>query len=569
MNQQRPQVLIVEDEIDLLEFYVLELEEGADYDVHPAQTVKEAQAKLAGHEFAVVLTDLKLRAANRGGLAILDGVKKASPTTQVIVFTGIGGTDDAREAERLGADGYLAKPLDFDRLRQVVKNAIATQQQLIEAREKVRHRREKHLPTPERFVYGCSTMSQLVNAAARLAGSSGNLLIVGEPGTGKGLLAEGIHFGSQRAAFELVNCGSLSERTLERIIFGWLDEDTGNYHSGLLERLSGGTLVLDRVSDLSLRLQEKLLEALSAEEYYPHDSVGPIRVDVRILSMSQFDLRRAVDQGLFLADLYGWLAADQLVVPPLRDRRDPDGRYKDVLILAEHFIKKYGSRLYGEDAELPKLAPETEYILEMYPFPNNVRELQQAIRLALGGLDGYAYAILPGHLPAQMQRYGARPSLGVAPAEPETSVLCPHGMFRCNQTAVIAMAYHSSAGGVYLRLAQNTAPDVANEIRRQIERLGRPVFPPDEIRDSLTPICEVCVPIQSSHCAIVDVTSTDQHIFYELGLLHALGVPTLILKKRDTLMPDRFSETPVTDYADAQEIGELVRSWLLERTGIA
>lgn len=558
MTEQRPHILVIEDDVDLLESYVIELEETDEFEVASAQTIREAREKLGASVFDVILTDMKLQAAIEGGMEILSEVKSSQPDTQVIIFTGIGGTDDARQALRLQADGFMSKPLDFDNVRQVIRNCVLVRQQRIELRKKREGRRSRgsekiHFPTPDQFIYACTSMRELINQAARLASTDQNIFIVGEPGTGKGLIAEGIHFGSGRSHFELVNCGSLSERSLERIIFGWVDE-SGSYASGLLERLQGGTLVLDRVSGLSLRLQEKLLTALVAGEYQPDDSLPAFPVNLRLISLDETDLDFEVQQGLFLADLRDALVHEKLAVPALRTRQDD--KFKDVLLLTEHYIKKHAQS--QENDAYPRLAPEVEYIFETYPFPGNVGELEKAIQLALSQTTDQA--IRSEHLPVRMKRYSIRPGLGQV-EDDQLRVLCPHGNVYCNQTQVIAHAYRNVMG-LYVRL--NLYGEIAKDVEKLAKQFGMNVFPPEQIDNALMPMCDVCVPIQSSRYAILDLSETSGKVFYEIGLLHSMGVTTLLLSKSGVMLPDFFNTTQIMEYHDAEDLLHAVENWLRE-----
>lgn len=551
MSDNPAPVLIIEDEEPLLKLYLLKLTDDA-YQLEPAYSLKEARRKLAETEYHVVLTDIKLRTADRGGITLLEEVKKQYPASQVILFSGIAGTDEARQARRLSADGFLTKPLDFDNVRQVIRNSIALRNQLIEI-----YPPANDFITPDPLIYYSQPMKKLIQKATKLANRDDNVLIIGEIGTGKGLIAEGIHFGSERAVFELINCGSLSERSLGRILFGHYDEKTDIYHSGVLERLRGGTLVLDRMSGLSLPLQNLLLQALKNKRFQPsHDKSSEFSVDLRIIAIDETDLQSEVNQGLFLQELYDLVAQIRLNVPSLRNRFDSN--YKDVLILAEHFIDKYSQAQSGAKAETspPQLSPESAYILETYPFPHNVSELQKVIRLALGNAQGQSH-IMTEHLPLRLQRYGIR--LGLDTADKENPILCPHGSFYCDKADKIAKA-HQVSKGVYLHIQDTAFELISNTIRK----LGLESFPPEEIPNALTAMCHNCFPIQSSRFAIVDISKSDAQTLYAVGLLHALGVPTLLLKQTSVEVLTSFSKSEIRDYNTEGELLLIIETWLTE-----
>lgn len=550
MSERQPHILVIEDEIDLLEYYVFQIEETNQYVIFSAQTIREAQEHLATQEFDVVLTDLKLHSGTTDGLNILQEVKAKSPDTQVILFTGIGGTEEARQAERLKADGYLTKPLDFERVRQVIQGAVQWRGQRIAAREAISRRKQRHLPTPERLIYACETMVDVIIKASQIAITNNHLFILGEAGTGKGLIAEGIHNSSQRRAFELINCSSFSEMMLDRNIFGYYDETTNTSQTSVLERLQGGTLVLDNVSSLSLRLQDKLLAVLKSQSLQLSGSNEAIPIDIRIISIDEISLKILVKQGLFSSELYEFLVQTELVVPPLRERRDD--KYRDGLILAEHFVKKYN---IGEH-EL-NLSSETEYIIENYPFPGNIRELEKTIRLALIANNGKAETILPEHLPKRLRRYGIQAGLGAN--QQEQKLLCPHGNFYCNQTRLIS-SLHGTGNNLYLRLSDR---DTENSIARIGERFGLSTLSSiEDIKDALTQICATCVPIQSCQYAVLELAQNSEQVFYELGMLHALGAAVLVVKLYETNLPALFGTTKVMSYQDIEELSSLIEDWL-------
>lgn len=554
-----PSILVIEDDSILLDTYVSELEETSEFIIDAAQDIIEAQEKLACNVYDVILTDLKLQAAYEGGLTILHNVKSTQPDTQVIIFTGIGGTDDARQAHRLKADGYMSKPLDFDNVRQVIRNAVIIRQQRVEMRAKLSGKRpiknkELAFPTPDKFIYACQPMSNLVNHAMRLAATNENLFIIGEVGTGKGLIAEGIHFASGRSNFELVNCGSLSERSLERIIFGWFDEVTEAYNQGILERLSGGTLVLDRISGLGVRLQKKLLNTLKSGKYQVHPSVPEFPINLRIISLEETDLTIEVKQGLFIGELRQLLAQSELRVPPVRERKDT--KYKDVMLLADHYISKYF--LSSEtNAINPTLAPETEYILGVYPFPGNVSELERAIKLALDRASDKV--IHPQHLPIRMQRYGVKP--GLRQLDHDLKVLCPHGSFYCNQTHVIVNA-HQAMQGVYAHLPK--VDGLYEMVEGLIKRHGMGFFLPEKVNNARVTLCSTCVPIQSSHYAILDISDANYQTMYEIGMIHALGIPTLFLKNSGSRVPVLEGATAIVEYQNYNDLCSHIENWLRE-----
>lgn len=556
MNDTRLQILLVEDDELFLHKYQKDLAaETADYDITTARSLKEARAAVAQRKYAVVLTDIKLKAASKGGLELLKEVKASHADTQVIVFTGIGGTDDARQAEESEADGYLTKPLEPERLRQVTRNAVAIYVERQRIREEMSSQ-QIPFPTPERFIYYCRAMTDRVNQAALLASSSDNILIVGEAGTGKGLLAEGIHFGSGREGLELINCRSLSDRTLERILFGTYNESAKVYVPGVLERLQHGTLILDRITGLSLRLQHNLFQALQTKIFQVHPECPEFSVTVRVVAISETDLSLEVAQGFFSADLHSIVAQHIIEVPPLRERKDDD--YNDVIPLAAHFVRKHAVE-GGISLESDVLfAPETEFILTHYPFPQNVGELETIARLTLTKSMGRQ--IQPDHLPERMHLFGIRAGLATRESVSNVKVKCPHGPMYCNQTELIINAQRTLRG-VYL----NADSDLAQGISETILKRGLTPLFPEVPPNAQTGVCIFCAQIQSARWALVDISAADFDISYAIGLLHALGVPTFLCRPRGTQSAKDAFEN-VYEYTDLADLTFSFDNWLGEVT---
>jgi DNA-binding NtrC family response regulator len=554
MPDNNVRVLVIEDDPGLLDAYVKRLTSD-DYIIDAAQEMTDARSLVGQHDYAVILTDLKLHTSDEGGLEILSEVKKSHPDTQVIIFSGVGDTQAVVRAFRLSADGYVTKPLDFNRVREQIMTSIGVyrwQRSLRDEDAANPVRREPvgmpQIETPEPYYAYAESMQKIVKRAKRLYRTSENILITGEAGTGKSLLAEGIHRGSKRPGFELINCAGLSDVTLEPVLFGMVEDDSA-IKPGVLQRLEGGTLVLDRVSSIGKRLQIRLLEALQSGHFSPAPDVEPIKVNVRIISIDEGYLVDDVNQGLFVEELYKLLSRAYLHVPPLRERYDDS--YRDAPILAQQFI----TQKYEVDCQLD---PEAEYMIERYPFPGNVAELDRAIRQALGILNG-SKRILPEHLPPSMLRYGVRPGLGVI--EDDKRVLCPHGPFYCDRTGMIANA-HRSMNGVYLRLGNDFPSDTLVQITTMLRQLGMTPLQVERIPDAQTPMCATCIPTQSSHFAIVNVTDDIQHVLYDLGLLHALGTPTLILSKSNDVFATHAENLNPHFYEDGNSLIQIVEHWL-------
>ncbi|MBZ0285643.1 MAG: sigma 54-interacting transcriptional regulator [Anaerolineae bacterium] len=544
------QVLVVEDDADWLDIYADELHDDS-YVLHTARTVKQASAKIKEMELDVVVTDLRLIGDNMGGMGILDTIKSTRPDIQVIIFTGYGSFEDAQQALRRGAYDYLTKPLDYNHARLTIRAAISVRQQFLDGQKKRRERLEAKLSFPDRFLYSSTPMRETLAKAAQQADRSDNVLILGPTGTGKGLLAEAIHFGSKRGQFALVNCTSLSERTLERTLFGYADE-IGNWNPGYLETLAGGTLVLDTVSGLSKRLQVILAQNIENRVLSTNPDRPPISLTVRIIGIDQSNIRELVETGLFDKGLYDQLAQDVIDVPPLRDRRDE--RHNDISLLAEYFITKFANT-----ETLPELTPDALERLLAYPFPENVRELQMIMRRAI--VQAIKGEIMPHHLPAQVVSHGIQAGLGITSSGYSTErVLCPHGNFLCNQVENIREGF-LNVQRVYLRVTDSTQPGVTEQVHLAITRLGFNVQRPVSTEGKLTLQCRSCIPIQMSRFAVVDLSPNDPNLLYEIGMMHSLGVHTLLLKAKTTSL-ENFTPFSIIEYENSEQIGSIVEKWL-------
>ncbi len=359
-----------------------------DNDIVHARTMGEALGRL-GHEvtvvgsggegarrieqtsFDVVVTDLMMN--DIGGLEILARAKRASAETEVIVVTGHGTIPSAVSAMQQGAFTYLQKPLDLGHLRAAVEKAS----------EGIRLRRqnlELNRRLDEKFgfegVIGSSPqMLALVERMKRIAPTDATVLIQGETGTGKELVAQAIHQNSPRKPkpFVALNCAALSENILESELFGHVKgafTDASSDRVGKFEFANGGTLFLDEVGDMPMATQIKLLRVLESGEITRVGSNTPVRVNVRILSATNRNLEEAIESGAFRRDLYHRLKVVTVAIPPLRDRAG------DIPLLIEHFVKQFAKR-HGKTIKGLSLAARVK--LGSYPWPGNVRQLRNVV----------------------------------------------------------------------------------------------------------------------------------------------------------------------------------------------
>ncbi len=368
-------------------------------------TASTGEAALAAvREDAPELVLLDLRLPDIDGLQVLRQIKELAPHVQVLIMTAYADVGTAVEAMRLGAYDYLPKPIDFDNLAVTLRNALEASQ----LKRKVQLLSEQHL-YPYRFdrIVGTSPAVREVIALARKVAQSEatTVLIQGESGTGKDLLAKAIHYESGRAEepFMEIACTAMPETLLESELFGHergAFTDAKTQKKGLVELTQGGTIFLDEIGDMSGGLQAKLLRVVEERRFRRVGGTKDISVDVRVIAATNRDLRQAVEGGTFRKDLYYRLQVVTITIPPLRDRRE------DIPLLARHFLEHF-SREFKK--RLSPLSPGAERLLVQYDWPGNVRELRNVIERVMILED--AGELLPAHLPPEIARPVASPAL--------------------------------------------------------------------------------------------------------------------------------------------------------------
>jgi two-component system response regulator AtoC len=394
-------VLVVDDE-RLIRWSLEQTLVKSGCEVETAESGEAALAAVRREVPDVVLLDLRLPDMN--GIQILRQIKDMQPNVQVIIMTAYADINTAVEAMRLGAYDYLSKPIDFENLEVTLRNALETRQ----LREKVEYLRETH-SYPFHFdrIIGMSRPIRDVIALARKVSASGatTVLIQGESGTGKDLLAKALHYESERAdePFMEIACTAMPETLLESELFGHergAFTDAKAQKKGLLELAHRGTIFLDEIGDMTPGLQAKLLHVLEEHRFRRLGGTKDIAVDMRVVAATNKELRSAVDEGTFRKDLYYRLQVVTITIPPLRERRE------DIPLLARHFLAHF-SREFKKPP--PRLSPEAERLLTRYDWPGNVRELRNVIERAM--ILEETGELLPVHLPSEITRLG-----GVAPA---------------------------------------------------------------------------------------------------------------------------------------------------------
>ncbi|GAB4264862.1 sigma-54-dependent transcriptional regulator [Deferrisoma sp.] len=365
-------ILVVDDEPSMREFLAILLRREG-HAVEVRADLAGARDALAGGGFDLVVTDLKL--PDGSGLDVLGAARERDPDAQVVVITAFGTAESAVEAMKRGAYDYLTKPFKADEIRLTVAKAL---ERTALARENRELRRRLEAVEAGGEILGRSPrMQEVFRLLERVAPTGVTVLIHGESGTGKELVARRLHALSGRAGpFVAVNCAAIPEGLIESELFGHVKGSfTGAVADkpGLFEEAAGGTLFLDEVGELPLHLQPKLLRALQEGKVKRVGGNREIPVDVRIVSATNRDLAEAVREGRFREDLYYRLNVVALEIPPLRERRD------DIPLLALHFLQKY-ARAFGRP--LKGFTREALDRLEAYPFPGNVRELENLVERA-------------------------------------------------------------------------------------------------------------------------------------------------------------------------------------------
>jgi DNA-binding NtrC family response regulator len=324
-----------------------------------------------GDQFALVLLDLVMPDVD--GITVLTRLRAAHAELPVIVLTAKGGIDSAVEAMRAGANDFLVKPASPERISVSIRNAL-TIGTLSGEVTRLKKRQENRLLFDD-LIGRSSEMRQVFRLGQRAAQSNIPILIEGESGVGKELIARAIQGSSDRAGkpFVTVNCGAIPESLVESILFG---HEKGSFtgatdkHLGKFQEANGGTLFLDEIGELKLDMQVKLLRALQEGEIDPVGSKRPVQVDVRIISATNRDLAELTREGLFREDLYYRLNVFPIFIPPLRQRRE------DVAALARHFVARFAAE---ENKPVAGLTPDAAEMLEKYDWPGNVRQLENTV----------------------------------------------------------------------------------------------------------------------------------------------------------------------------------------------
>jgi two-component system, NtrC family, response regulator PilR len=371
--KKTPRILVVDDEADLRELFEITLIKMG-LDVDTADCVTAAREMLAQTEYSMVITDMRL--PDGLGMELVQEVSSKHKNTPIAVITAFGSTDNAVSALKTGAFDYISKPVSLNQLRAMVTSALR-QNALVAGSETITLAKAPNAANPSRLTGESSAIQELRAQIARLARSMAPIAISGESGSGKELAAREIHALSARAdkPFVAVNCGAIPESLMEAEFFGYRKgafTGANDDRDGFFQAANGGTLMLDEVADLPLTMQVKLLRAIQERSVRKLGATAEELVDVRIISATHQNLADCVSKGTFRQDLYYRINVIGLNLPPLRERRDDIGALANTIL----------SRLAGKGKSPAVLTPLALDTLKMYPFPGNVRELENILERA-------------------------------------------------------------------------------------------------------------------------------------------------------------------------------------------
>ncbi len=369
MEKIAPTILIVDDEVNILESFKMFLK--YDYNIFTATSGEEALKIVEKGNINLILLDIML--PDFDGIDLLRQIKDINKNIEVIMVTAIKTVKTAIQAMKLGAYDYITKPFNVDEVVSSIEKCLEKQKLV---REVTYLRAELSKPFVfDNLVGGSEEMRQLYEMVKEVAKSNTTVLVTGESGTGKELIARAIHFNSPRKdnPFIAVDCATLPDNLVESELFGHergAFTDANTQKNGRFELANGGTVFLDEIGNLKPDVQSKILRAIEEKEIQRVGGTEIIKVDVRIISATNIDLKKAVEEGKFREDLYYRLNVIPVFLPPLRERKE------DIPVLIEHFLKTYNQQFRKKIKGFSPLA--MEYLLN-YHWPGNVRELRNIV----------------------------------------------------------------------------------------------------------------------------------------------------------------------------------------------
>ncbi len=398
------EILLVDDEKSVRTTLALMLQRVG-YKVEEAVNGEAALQRLKEQYYDLVITDLKMTPVD--GMEVLRHVKNNNGSTEVVVMTAFSTVETGVEAMKLGAYDYIQKPFDKDEFLILVNKALERKELIREVEHLQNELREKY--RFENIIGNSNPMMKVLSMVSKVAKTDSTVLITGDSGTGKELIAKATHLNSRRKnrAFITINCGALPENLQESELFGHVrGAFTGAIKDkrGLFQEANGGTLFLDEIGETALSTQVKLLRFLQDGEIRRVGENEPLFVDVRMIAATNKDLKKLIEEGRFREDLFYRLNVIPIHLPPLRERID------DIPLLVNHFLNVYAERTKKSN---PAVSPEAMHYLKQYDWPGNVRELENVIERGL--ILAAKNTILPEDLPGSILEHEGK----AAGPEPE------------------------------------------------------------------------------------------------------------------------------------------------------
>jgi len=371
---RQPKILVVDDEKDItrvLEFLL----SGEGYLVESALSGEEAIELLRKKDFDIVLTDLKMDKID--GIGVLEEAKRLNPDINVVLMTAYASVESAVDAMKKGASDYIVKPFINEEIRITIRRLLE-QSRLRSENIALKRELSQHRKRCKEVVFASEAMQRVFDILENVIPTKSNILLLGESGTGKGLIAEIIHCSSPRisAPFISINCSAIPETLLESELFGYKKGAfTGAVtdKKGLILMADGGTLFLDEIGDMSLTIQAKLLKVLETGEVMPLGDTKPRHSDIRLICATNKDIEKMVKEGSFREDLYYRINVVEIKLPPLRERKE------DIPLLIDMFLRRFSAQA-GKD--IKGIDEEAMNALIEYSWPGNIRELANVIERA-------------------------------------------------------------------------------------------------------------------------------------------------------------------------------------------
>lgn len=551
----KPRILIVEDDNEWQEIYRRCLGEAA-YEIMGARKVGTALSLLQEQSFDVVITDLKMLGGTEefSGFRVLDQAKVKNPDIQVIVITGFGSADHALRAMGNGAYDYITKDRDLrNKLALTVQGALEVRSLKKEMLLEKIH--DDVQPDANQIIGNSGSMQTLFEQIAQASENDINILIQGEGGTGKRLIAQTIHLRSQRknGPFLVVDCGRLSETVLEAELFGY---EAGTLYSatesraGKFEQAQDGTIFLEGFGDLNIDLQPRLIGAICDRRVERIGSKAPVSINARIIASTDKDLQALSKTGRFERKLFDALSEYVITVPPLRKRKDGD----DIPALAAMFLQRYKKNPHVI------ISKEAIELLKQYDYPGNVRELESIVKHALSVTRDTT--IMPEHLRPEVREAS---KMTDQQKDPSTILrVSPLNGGDCTKKEEIIRLY--SPRRVFVNIPySDDFEDHEKVIRETLEAYGLvPVVSKDHLEPGML-LCNVCKLLQTCKYGITDISEPGTSVFYELGLMHAIGIHCAILKNRRSKAMSDIGGLLFLEYTSPQSLKEKLELWIRDQ----